>query len=209
MFEEVLSKEALEVLDQISSQLKGFYLAGGTGLALQIGHRRSYDLDFFSVQMFEVEPFIRALSPNKIFLAESGTLHFELKGITISLLFYESPLIFQPIEWKGIQLADERDIAAEKIKTISQRGAKKDFIDLYALLTKYSVTQVCQFFKKRFSRTNINIYHVVKSLIFFEDAEGDPLPPMLVSGKQWQWPEIKKYFMTNIQVFERELGVEL
>ena len=69
-----------------------------------------------------------------------------------------------------------RDIGAEKIKTISQRGAKKDSIDLFAILKmKYSIVEVCDFFRRRFKESDINLYHVLKSLVFLEDAEQEPL----------------------------------
>lgn len=208
MFEKVLSKQAIETVNILAPSLKDFYLAGGTGLAIQIGHRRSRDLDFLTSKMFNVDAILSSITSDKVLLAESGTIHFELNGIRISLLFYNVPLIYPVINWNNIHVADIRDIAAEKIKTISQRGAKKDFIDLYAILKIYSIHEVCYFFKERFRNFDINYYHILKSLVFFEDAEHEPSPDMLVSGRDWEWEVIKRYFLDNIKTFEHEFGLK-
>lgn len=207
MFEEVLSREALKAIDLLAPRLENFYLAGGTGLAMQLGHRRSEDLDFFSSKMFNADVLLASIPHGNTIFTELGTVHFEVKGIRISLLYYEPPLVYPAIEWRSIKVADIRDIGAEKIKTISQRGAKKDFIDLYAILKmKYSIGEICSFFRRRFKESDINLYHVLKSLVFFEDAEQDPLPPMLLEGKEWEWERIKTFFAENIELFERSLN---
>ena len=117
------------------------------------------------------------------------------------------PLINPSLHWHNIKIADIKDIVAEKIKTISQRGSKKDFVDLYAVIKlKYSVAEVCDIFKKRFGGSDINFYHVLKSLTFYEDAEEDPMPKMKKPDKMWDWETIKSFFLANIQLFEKELS---
>jgi hypothetical protein len=208
MFEEVLSEGAIDVLESLSPHLATFYMAGGTGLALQLGHRRSDDFDFFSGTLFNTDALLSLISHDKVLFTSLGTVHCEIKGIRVSFLYYDVPLISPALSWHGIKLAHCNDIVAEKIKTISQRGSKKDFIDLYAVLKmKYSVPEVCDLFKRRFKTSEINFYHVVKSLIFFEDAEQEPRPSMLVSGDEWEWEHIKSFFMDNIKLFEHELGL--
>ncbi len=208
MFEKILSEKAINVIKSLSIGLDTFYLAGGTGLALQLGHRISEDLDFFSDQMFNNDAILSLISANKVFSSSMGTIHCEVESIQISFLYYVVPLIYPCITWNGIKIAHCKDIVAEKIKTISQRGAKKDFIDLYAILnTKYSIKEVCDMFKKRFKPSGINFYHVVKSLVYFEDADQEPLPKMLLTGKEWQWDNIKSFFIKNLNVFEKELSV--
>jgi Nucleotidyl transferase AbiEii toxin, Type IV TA system len=208
MFEEILSSEAINIIESLSSYLDTFYLAGGTGLALQLGHRRSDDFDFFSDREFNPDSVLARISPDKVFFTELGTIHCELQGIRISLFYYDVPLIQPPLTWRGIKIAHYKDIVAEKVKTISQRGSKKDFIDLYAVLNlKCDVKQVCKLFKKRFTASDMNYYHVLKSLIFFEDAEQEPLPLMLLTGEDWKWESIKAFFLNNIELFEHELGL--
>ncbi len=206
MFEEVLSKEALRAIDQLAPVLNEFYLAGGTGLALQLGHRRSDDLDFFSHRFFNQDLILRSIQYDEVILVEAGTVHCIVGGIRISLLYYSQPLLYTPLRWRGILVADIRDIAAEKLKTVSQRGAKKDFVDLYAILKmRHSIPEVCEFFINRFKERDVNLYHVLKSLVFFEDADQEPSPSMLVEGKEWEWENIKAFFLEGLEEFERAL----
>jgi len=208
MFEEILSSQAISLVESLSPHLDTFYLAGGTGLALQLGHRKSHDLDFFSDHMFNPDSILARISAEKVFFTELGTVHCELRGIRISFLYYNVPLIQPPLLWRGIKIAHYKDIVAEKVKTISQRGSKKDFIDLYAILKlKGSIKEVCELFKNRFTALDINYYHVLKSLIFFEDAEQEPSPLMILSGEDWKWDKIKAFFLNNMYLFEQELGL--
>jgi len=208
MFEEILSKRAIEVAESLSPYLDLFYLAGGTGLALQLGHRRSDDMDFFSDRLFNTDAMLSLIPVDKVLFTALGTVHCEVKDIRISLLYYDVRLSHPPLSWHGINVAHIQDIAAEKIKTISQRGSKKDFIDLYAVLKmRYSVPEVCEFFKNRFRKADINFYHVLKSLTFFEDAEQEPLPLILLSGDDWKWKNIKSFFIDSINLFEHELDL--
>ncbi len=209
MFEKILSPGAINVIESLSPHLETFYLGGGTGLALQLGHRRSDDFDFFSDQLFNTDTILSSISADKVFFSSKGSLHCETKGLSVSFLYYNVPLIHSTLSWHGIKIAHCKDILAEKIKTISQRGSKKDFIDLYAALKlKYSVSEVCKFFKTRFKATNINYYHVLKSLTFFEDAEQEPSPQMIMYGEDWNWETLKLFFLDNINLFEQELDLQ-
>lgn len=208
MFEEILSPAAVDIIESTARHLDAFYLAGGTGLALQLGHRKSDDLDFFSDRMFNADSILAQIATDRVFFTELGTIHCTIKDIRMSFLYYGVPLIQPPLPWRGIKIAHFKDILAEKVKTISQRGSKKDFIDLYAVLKlKSSIEEACSLFKQRFETSDINFYHVLKSLIFFEDAEQEPLPYMLLTGEDWQWKKIKAFFLNNIEKFEREFAL--
>lgn len=201
MFEEVITKEAFHVIKRIGPFLHAFYLGGGTGLALQIGHRISYDLDFFTPKDFWVEELLQQLKADKIHSIEKGTIHCELRGVRLSFLHYDLPLIFEPVKWQNIKVAHWLDIAAEKLKTVSQRGSKKDFYDIFFAIKNSSIEQICSVFTKRFKDRGINRYHVLKSLVYFEDAEEEPDPQLL--RKDVNWSEIKEFFKKNIKEFER------
>lgn len=206
MFESVLPEQAIGIANNLASKLDDFYLAGGTGLALQLGHRRSADLDFFSQEIFNTDILLERLSPEKIFLVREGTIHCELKKVKLSFLFYKQPLIYQPIPWRGLKIADWKDIVAEKFKAISQRGTKKDFYDLYAVLQmRLSIKEACDIFKARFASSGINMYHVLKSITFFEDAESEPSPMLIVKGEDWEWVRVTKFFEQNIKIFQEQL----
>ena len=206
MFENVIQSSAMELIVNLRDPLQDFYLAGGTGLALQLGHRRSEDFDFFSVDAFDVQEISQQIQPDKIFLIRQGTLHCLKGGIKLSFLFYEIDLQHGTHLWNSIRVAAWEDIVVEKIKTISQRGAKKDFYDLYAaIFLKSNISEICFFFLKRFMGTGINLYHVLKSIVFFEDAEKDPAPELLLKGKEWEWDYVKHFFESHIREFEEAL----
>jgi len=144
MFEKVLSKEALEAVDHIAPLVDDFYLGGGTALALQLGHRKSADLDFFSRKPFDSSILLERISPESVGSVREGTMHCEKKGAKLSFLIYIEPLIYPAVKWRDIKIADWRDIAAEKFKAVSQRGARRDFYDLYAvLMMKSTIEEAC------------------------------------------------------------------
>ncbi len=208
MFEKILPKETIKIIERISPFLQDFYLSGGTALALQIGHRKSLDLDFFSHKEFSVDQLISLLRPQQIHSAQRGTLYCEIEGVRLSFIFYDIPLLFQPLIWRGIYIANWLDIVAEKFKTLSQRGAKRDFYDIYCtILLRSSIEETCKAFVRRFKDTGINFYHVLKSLVYFEDAEEEPEPILLI--KDLRWDSVKDFFKKNIKEFERFLLPDL
>lgn len=208
MFEKILSGGSIEVIETLAPHLETFYLAGGTGLALQLGHRKSDDLDFFSESFFNTDSLLSSISADNVFFTAKGTVDCEKNGIRLSFLFYNAPLLHSPISWRGIRIAHCKDIVAEKIKAISQRGSKKDFIDLYTIIKlRYSISEVCNLSKRRFKTSEMNFYHVLKSLVFFEDAEEEPAPVMVLSGEEWAWDKVKSFFVENISSFERAFGL--
>lgn len=174
-----------------SGIIPGFYLAGGTALAIQLDHRESIDLDFFSQKNFSNAELKNKLPKiGKFYLSseEEGTLHGVLDEVKLSFLEYGYNLLYPLKDFDEIKIADERDIAAMKIDAISSRGSKKDFIDLYFLLEKYSLDELILFFEKKFNQMEYNKLHILKSLVFFADAENEPMPVM---RKEADWEEIK------------------
>lgn len=85
-------------------------------------------------------------------------------------------------------MADERDIAAMKIDAISARGSKKDFVDMYFLLQKYSLSQLIEFFEKKYQNIQYNKLHILKSLVYFDNADNNPDQIMLVD---FDWEKIR------------------
>ena len=206
MFQEVLSEKAQNLIDKIAGQISSFYLAGGTGLALQLGHRVSEDLDLFSEETFDTEEIEAVIAPEKVISVRPQTLHCVKEGIRLSFLFYDVPLCYPVQIWRGLHVAAWQDIVAEKIKTVSQRGSKKDFWDVYSVIAlRSSIDEVGALFLERFKGTGINLYHVVKSMVYFEDADKEPDPILLAKGKKSDWERIKKFYEANIKKLEAAL----
>lgn len=213
MFENALSIKAKYLITKISSVIKeeNFYLAGGTGLALQIGHRLSEDLDFFKNSPFNENLLISNLkakveSFEEIFL-EKQTVSVFLDGVRCSFFFYDVPLSFEPLKIEGIEVARWEDILAEKFKTLSQRGSKKDFYDIFAVIKikNLSIKEAVSIFKNRFKETALNKYHVLRSLTYFEDAEREP-DPVIIGEWKYRWEDVKNFFNKNIKEFEKALS---
>ena len=202
---EILPAESTAVLNELHKKisLSQFYLAGGTGLALILGHRLSNDFDFFNKELFNEEVLLQNLQGLKnlsVISKEEHTLHINLNGIKVSFLGYNYPLLFPVKQYKfekelSINVADERDIACMKISAIGSRGIKRDFIDLYMTAQKYSLSELFKLFVKKFSLTPYNNVHILKSLTYFEDANKEPMPEMLVTLK---WEKIKQYFNSEV-----------
>ena len=141
---EIMPAEQIGLYDKLKKEdwLKDFYLAGGTALALQIGHRRSIDFDFFTQETFRNENLEKYLSKTGQFqkLSEAkDTLYGILDDVRISFIKYDYPLIEEWIAEESLQIASLKDIACMKLSAIASRGTKKDFIDIYFLLQIYSL----------------------------------------------------------------------
>jgi len=209
IFENTLPETSRILLDILNNEIKqqGFYLAGGSGLSLQIGHRISEDLDFFTPIHFNPEILARYLVSAFTYqeiLVSPDTLYCKLNQVKVSFIWYEVPLIYPTFTFKKVKIADWRDILAEKFKTLSQRGSRKDFYDIYFILSlqNISIGNAVKILKKRFRGTGINYYHILKSLVFFEEAEQEP---ELLLIKEISWKTVKSFFINNIREFEKHL----
>ncbi|MFB3906361.1 MAG: nucleotidyl transferase AbiEii/AbiGii toxin family protein [Acidobacteriota bacterium] len=191
---EVIKQEVELTLRGLHSRswLEHFYLAGGTGLALQFGHRRSVDLDFFSETTFDEEALIQRLTSAPGFSvvskedtqgcrsAAESTLHTGIGGVKVSFLGYPYPVLFAFRFFLGVRVADPRDIGCMKISVIASRGTRRGFIDLYFPARELGLTNLIDLFKTKYLRANYSGVHILKSLTYFDEAERDPMPDMLI-----------------------------
>ncbi len=201
MHEEVINKRIKRVLATLvrSNLIKDFYLAGGTALALQYGHRKSIDLDWFKQQSFNTVKLKRDLATlGKIVVdsEEKDTFNLNLAGVKLSFLGYPYKLLFPLLNWQGIKIADHRDIACMKLDAVSSRGSKKDFIDLHFFLQDYSLADLLKLFAKKYKGIEYNKLHILRSLVYFIDADKEPMPLML---RKVDWQEVKKYFQKMVK----------
>jgi predicted nucleotidyltransferase component of viral defense system len=145
MHREVLTKRAAELYWSLSL-FSGFYLAGGTALALQIGHRISVDFDLFSDQDIErsLLPRVQRVFSDAASIAplinNSDELTVLVDDVKITFLKYPFPTFDPFVIYDDVPLLSVREIAATKAYTIGRRGAFKDYIDLYFILSEQHVT---------------------------------------------------------------------
>ncbi len=202
MFIEVLPEHLPGHLETLSKSgiLAPFYMAGGTGLALQLGHRRSVDLDFFTIAAFDPSGTAIKLTSIGHFIIESkssGTLHGLFQNINLSFFIYPYPLLKDFHHFSGVAIADAIDIGCMKIDAISSRGSRKDFIDLYVICREIApLNEMLIFFEKKYRGIEYNKMHILKSLIYFDDAEQEPMPLML---KAIEWDDVKEFFISQVK----------
>ncbi|MBI2588264.1 nucleotidyl transferase AbiEii/AbiGii toxin family protein [Candidatus Berkelbacteria bacterium] len=201
MFEQVLpghTKEYLALLAKKKILPSKTYLAGGTAIALQLGHRISFDLDFFTPQKFNEEVVLGNLKKIKGFKLERSvwqTIVGKFPGCKFSLFYYQYRLIGKIIDYRGVTIASPEDLVASKIAAISSLGAKRDFIDLYYLLQSKRVgdlSDCLKFYDQRFENLASQRLHILKSLDYFADANQEKdEPKMLV--KDYSWEKVKDF----------------
>jgi hypothetical protein len=175
--------------------LDHFYLAGGTGLALQFGHRLSLDLDFFAEDHFDKEVLlerVQALSGFALVAKAPYTLHATVHTTKVSFLGYAYPVLFPTTSFLDVAIVDPRDIACMKVSAIASRGTKRDFVDLYVCAERYGLKEILRLFDQKYAQTHYSRIHILKSLTFFADAEKDPMPHMLVP---LDWETVKQFFL--------------
>ena len=202
MHEKVLPENSLELLKEFESGpspiLQNWILAGGTGLALQTGHRISNDFDFFRTDLqdaIELHEKLKCFGEYETLQDASHTLTVLLRGTKLSFFKARSAFIFKGIAYRSFRIADIREIALMKLLAISNKGCRKDFIDLYIILRGETTLQ--EYFRllpEKYNTSRINTYSILKNLTYFEDAETEPMPRMLVP---FIWDECKAYFVRS------------
>lgn len=186
---------------------EGFYLAGGTALALQLGHRISRDLDLFRPEPFDVTVVRRVLEeiapPLTVRLERENTFLGEAMGTQVSAFHYPYPLVDAPLPVGGIPfpLAGLRDLGAMKIAAIGQRAVKRDYVDLYWLCKRAPLATWFAAFETRYPRVRESLAHYLKSLQWFDEADETPWPDMLEPAS---WEEVKAFFVREAPRLARD-----
>jgi len=202
---DILPPQTKKAFDFLSSRDwlndSDWYLAGGTALAMQANHRKSYDLDFFMMERkFDSKKVLEKFSDNqgwKTSFDEENTIYGELYGAKVSFIAYP---FFVPnaefIKYGTINILTSRDVAVMKIIAISQRGRKRDFIDLFWCAKNIEpLEEAIKRLKKQYPSVAHDYYHILKSLVYFNDAETDP---DLELNFKTDWPEVKNYFANEV-----------
>ncbi len=190
-------KIALEEIVK-SGIIEEFYLAGGTALLIRYNHRKSYDFDFFIERPeFDFVNLISNLTDLQILTLSKNTLIFLFKDVKFSLFCYNYPLI-EELEYNkilNINIASDKDILCMKAVSIMQRGSKKDFFDLWFLMkiNKIDLNMLIELCNKKY-KDKFNEQILLKSLIFFEDAERERYKDI-----DKNWNEIKNFFVLMVK----------
>ncbi|MBN2192901.1 MAG: nucleotidyl transferase AbiEii/AbiGii toxin family protein [Polyangiaceae bacterium] len=191
----LLAPEQRRALDRLRriERLRESYLAGGTAVALHLGHRRSLDLDFFSQSsrsdLVEVHRSLAGVFSAVRILGETDqALRVECDGARLDFVTYPYPLLEAPtLGESGVYVAGIRHLGTTKLAAIARRGIRRDFWDLYAILaTGLELVALGRDYVRRFGVAESDLYHVARSLTFFADAEKDPAFPAGMTSELWR-----------------------
>lgn len=190
----------LGLLKNLMSQscLDPFFLVGGTALALQMGHRFSIDLDFFTNHFFDKDELLENLQTSFDVSVEVETKNIfitNINGVKVDFVKINYPAKYQTNTIDGVRMLDIRDIAPMKLSAVTQRGTKKDFYDLYFLLDIMPLQSILEHYVEKFQ--NQTLFHVIKSLNYFDDAEkfSDPI----VFDESVTWGKVKSTLVKEVK----------
>lgn len=179
MHYEILDDTRRTLLPLLAAFKDRFYLAGGTALALQLGHRDSIDFDFFSQDSFdtaklfaECEQVFASHTVEKV-QEEKNTLGLSVDGVQISFMTFPYQVLGNPITEPYLVIASLADIAAMKCNALVSRSVLKDYVDLYVLLDHISLAEILSFCAQKFPSLDRNL--ILKSMVYFDDIEEEPI----------------------------------
>lgn len=202
MYYDILDNERRAVLAKLSYFKDRYYLAGGTGLALQLGHRDSIDFNFFTNTDIDTkELFLQIMevfAGNEILKKqeEHNTLTvFINRNIKLSFFTYKYKLLQATIKESNINIASILDIACMKLSAITSRSTNKDYVDLYYILQKLSLVDLFLALADKIPELDTAL--VLKSLVYFDDLEIEPLS--FKNNKEVDLATIKAFFLKELK----------
>ena len=176
MHQEVLKSKQKEIFEKLR-HFSSFYLAGGTALSLQIGHRISDDFDFFRDKDLDksfISKVYRVFKDHQIeiSLRHSEQINLEIDSVKFNFVKYPYPLIFKLKKIKGVNLATPEEIAIMKAFTLGMRVTLKDYIDLYFILKRKMINleEIIHNCEKKY-KEKFNGRLFLEQLISVEEAE--------------------------------------
>lgn len=189
---EAIDAETYDLLKYLQrfKPFKEMRLVGGTSLALQIGHRKSIDIDLFgnyNASAKDIENYLEKYGEVKVIRNTAAIKIYFINNIKVDVVKYKYPWISDRLSEDGVILSSLKDISAMKLSAITGRGSKKDFIDLYFLLSHFSLEEMMKFHEEKYS--DGSTFLVTKSLSYFADAEDDDMPTMF---ENTTWEEVKE-----------------
>lgn len=205
---ETIDQSTLELLKKLQSRkyLDGFFLVGGTALALLYGHRKSIDIVLFSDFSFDSGKLLENLSSDfqfQLFFSAENTIKGSINGIQVDFIAHRYPLIGQSLRVDGISILAVEDIAAMKLNAIAVSGQRvKDFIDLYFLLDSFTLSELISFYKQKYAQ--YNEVNVLKSITWFNDVVMEDWPVVL-KDKNLKWEDVKDRIVKETENYLKQI----
>lgn len=208
LYTETVAGPTLELLKKLEAEaaMADFNLAGGTSLALYLGHRISVDLDLFTPKPFDaksMEEFLAAKYGFRTDFMEKNTLKGSIAGVKIDCITHSYDYLEEPYTESDIRLYSMRDIIAMKLSAIADNGSRlKDFIDIAFLSTRFPFNSMLKMYECKFPGSNV--IRPFKAITYFDDIDFEEDIVMLNGKYEWKLIEKRLIDMTKRQdkVFE-------
>lgn len=204
MYHNVLSPERLTLFAKLR-QFPRFYLAGGTALALQLGHRQSIDFDCFSSDpiseslLADVERVYADATVVPV-VNYADELTVRVAETKLTFLTYPFPLLDDLVDLDGMPALGIAELAVTKAYTIGRRGALKDYVDLYTIVKGGHATlqEISDRATRKYGdRFNARLF--LEQLVWLKDIEDEPI---LFLGNPVNKDQIRVYFEQQVQAFD-------
>jgi predicted nucleotidyltransferase component of viral defense system len=209
LYFDILDQKRTDLLPLLKPFKDNFYLAGGTALALLLGHRDSFDFDFFSPGSFSTEDLFR--KGEQVFAGHhvvrtqeaNDTLTIVIDESTkVSFFAYPYELVRPLLDEDYFRIASIEDIACMKLSAITSRSVLKDYVDLYFILHNVALGKLLNFTKEKFYTIDANI--ILKSLVYFEDIQEEPI--LFKHNKEVSFKLVKEYIAKTVKEYLTEVN---
>lgn len=189
--------------------LGSFYLAGSAGLALHLGHRRIRDLDLMSDsnhlasadRRVLLAPLAAAAPGLAVDDARDGMMALRLAdGVAVRLYYYPYPLIDTESRVSGMRLASLHDLALMKLAAVASRGARRDFVDLFAIRRALPLAAMLEGGERKFSHVRDFLLVALKGMADVARARQEPMPR---HHGELSWPQVEAWIRDEVRALGR------
>lgn len=200
-------QERVLLIQSALARLRGFYLAGGTGLALRLRHRISADIDWFTAEKFSAPELLTDLGslsevPTQVDVQDEHTVRAYYGTLETSFIRYAQvspqPEMLQ-VSGHSVPVADLQLAAAMKAGAIYQRGTKRDFVDVHAMI-EMPGWSMSRFIEVATQKLPLSAAELTRALCYFDDAEREPMP----RGCAVEWSTVKREIAEGVRAWQRE-----
>lgn len=204
---EILNKGQIDLLFKLKLP-KNYYLAGGTALALYLGHRTSLDFDFYITAEFNRKEVFNLLKKRftekeiTVSSLEKNNFIGKINNVNISVFYYPYKLLDDVVDLRNIRLASLKDIVSMKLVAIIQRPAKRDYIDMFYLLKDFSLENIFNYCQEKYP--NFNPYLALRALSYFGDVDNEKIEErgIKILDKSFSWEKTKKELVKKVKNYQ-------
>lgn len=216
LHKETVTAETLDLIQRLmkDNQINAFKLAGGTALALQLGHRTSIDIDLFNTKAFDAEKLSQHLQKEYGAVVErtrENTISGVINGLKIDLLSHQYKDVQPPITTEGVRMASMEDIAAMKFNAIINNPRRlKDFVDMHYMLEHKNLNQLVQAYATKYPDV---LPRMAYTAILYHSEIDKKIPIQLIANEKFVFKNVEKRLVEAVKnpekVFAQTNGLNI